>query len=152
MAELPILDEDTVERLLKWDEVIPLVRQALIAVSLSRLKDEDKGHDFKELKMTNPKRIFADFGSDHKNFMLCMPGYVEGFDLGKLGGRNEKESALSCKILNIFEDNGSKVPPLPTKSGYLFLFDDSNGTLKAVRFLFFMCEFSVQFENNTAMF
>lgn len=139
MAGLPILDEKTVEELLKWDEVVPVVRQALIAVSLSRLKDEDKGSEYKELKMTNPKRIFAEFGSDHKKFMLCMPGYVEGFDLGKLGDKNKKESALSCKILNIFDDNGSKVPPLPTISGYLFMFDDTNGTLKAVRFfLFFM--------------
>ncbi|XP_077293848.1 ketimine reductase mu-crystallin [Arctopsyche grandis] len=127
MSQITFLDEDEVENLLKWDEVIAVVRQALIAVSVSRLDDDDaKIRDYKDLKMTNPKRIFASLHSN-KGFMLCMPGYVEGFELNK-----KKESALSCKILNIFKENSKKVPPLPSISGYLFLFDDSDGKLYSV--------------------
>lgn len=110
-ARLLHLTEDRVRQLLDWNSVVLAVERSMIAVSSNRA-------------VQTPRTFTRVLDKD--DILLCMPGYL----------KNENGATLACKMVTAFPDNEKLKPALSSILANIFLFNEINGKLKAVRIFF----------------
>lgn len=126
MQEFVKISDEEVNNLLTWDLTLKVVKQALISISNSSV-DGSTSYKTGPISVQTP-RTFT-FLPAKSDFLLCMPSYIQGLDLGN----GKQESSLACKLLTGFNGNAKRNPPLPTTDGTVLLFDDETGKIIAVR-------------------
>ncbi|KAJ8986144.1 hypothetical protein NQ317_005616 [Molorchus minor] len=100
------ITEESVLKIIKWDETFEAVKTALLKVAKQRVVQQ-------------PRTFTGVLNSE--NLLLTMPGYLE----------DTKYGALACKLVTVWPNNVTLEKPLPTISANIALFDSENGTLKA---------------------
>lgn len=110
------LTENRVRQLLDWRSVVDAVERSMIAVSSNRA-------------VQTPRTFTRVLEKD--DILLCMPGYL----------KNENSATLACKMVTAFPDNENLKPTLSSILANIFLFNENNGKLKAVRYIYFLSNY-----------